>query len=69
VLAVTAPYAEAALPTPAFASPHPTSPPSVSTFTRTESNDAMRPKSLVCCRAEGIGMWTQVAFTLVIFIR
>jgi hypothetical protein len=34
----------------------------------TESNDAMRPKSLVCCRSYGIGTWTQVARTLVIFI-
>src|SRR3989440_7425791 len=62
------PCADAALPTPAFASPQPTSPPSVSTFTMTESNDAMRPKSLVCCRSYGIGTWTQVARTLVIFI-
>src|SRR5947208_3593988 len=62
------PCADAVLPTPAFASPQPTSPPSVSTFTMTESNDAMRPKSLVCCRSYGIGTWTQVARTLVIFI-
>src|SRR5437867_620681 len=62
------PYADAALPTPALASPHPTSPASVSTFTITESNDAMRPKSLVCCRSRGIGTWTHVAATFVIFI-
>ena len=62
------PYADAALPTPALASPHPTSPALVSTFTITESNDAMRPKSLVCCRSRGIGTWTHVAATFVIFI-
>src|SRR5438105_3166512 len=61
------PYPDAALPTPAFASPQPTRPSSVSTFTRTESNEAMRPKSLTCCRSYGIGTWTQVAWTLVIF--
>src|SRR5438046_6868886 len=28
----------------------------------------MRPKSLTCCRSKGIGTWTQVAWTLVIFM-
>src|SRR5262249_61564116 len=62
------PYADDALPTPAFASPEPTILASVSTFTTTESNDAIRPKSLVCCRSGGIGTCTHVPTTLVIFI-
>src|SRR5262245_60222390 len=61
------PCDEAALPTPALASPQPTSPPSVAIFTITESNDATRPKSLVCWRSAGMGTWTQVAWTAVIF--
>jgi hypothetical protein len=62
------PYADEALPTPAFASPQPTSPRSVSIFTMTESNDAMRPKSLTCWRSYGMGTWTHMAWTLVIFM-
>ena len=62
------PYADAALPTPALASPQPTSPASVSIFTITESNDAARPKSLVCRRSGGIGTCTYVPRTFVIFI-
>src|SRR6267378_1210674 len=62
------PCADDALPTPAFASPQPTSPRSVATFTMTESKDATRPKSLTCCRSYGIGTWTHVAGTLVIFM-
>src|SRR4051794_15536869 len=36
--------------------------------TSVPSNDSVRPKSLVCCRSCGIGIWTQDAFTDLIFI-
>ena len=55
------PCADDELPTPAFASPQPTSPLSATIFTTTESNDATRPKSLTCCRSYGIGTCTHVA--------
>src|SRR4029077_5158833 len=55
-------------PTCALASPQPLSPHWVSMRTSVPSNDMVRPKSLVCCLSCGIGIWTQEAFTDLIFI-
>ena len=63
------PPQEAVLATPALASPQPVMPASVSIRTMTESKLGWRPKSERCCRSGGIGTWTQVAWTLVIFMR
>src|SRR5688500_329432 len=62
------PEPEAALPTPAFASPQPTRPASVSIFTITEAKDAILPESVVVGRSGGMGTCTHVARTLVIFM-
>jgi hypothetical protein len=56
------------LPTWALASPHPVKPHSVSMRTNVASNEVVRPKSLVCCFSDEIGMCTQFALTDWIFM-
>ena len=58
----------AMLPTWALASPHPVKPHSVSMRTNVASNEVVRPKSLVCCFSDGIGICTQYASTDRIFM-
>src|ERR1700758_5307185 len=56
------------LPPWALASPHPVKPHSVSMRTNVASNEVVRPKSLVCCFSDGIGMCTQYPSTDRIFM-
>src|SRR5262245_45498793 len=59
---------EPALPTAAFASPHPTVPSSVSMRTSAMSKLSMRPKSETCWRSGEIGQCSHRASTREIFI-
>src|SRR5712671_2900437 len=67
IIAVSA-WLAAMLPTWDLASPHPLKPHSVPMRTNVASNEVVRPKSLVCCFSDGIGMCTQYASTDRIFM-